>query len=144
MAAGAANSSAAGARSTIRPAYITATSSHVSATTPRSCVISRIAVPSRVRRSARRVEDLRLDRDVERRGRLVGDHERRARRPAPSRSSPAAACRRKADADIRRAARSGSAMPHKVEHLERPAPRSRAGVTSRCNRTRLGDLVADR
>ena len=43
--------SATGPRSTIRPAYMTATSSTISATTPRSCVISRIAIPSRSRSS---------------------------------------------------------------------------------------------
>jgi len=36
---------ATGARSTTRPAYITATSSAMPATTPRSCVISTIAMP---------------------------------------------------------------------------------------------------
>ena len=39
-AAGAANSAATGAVSTMRPAYITATRSQISATTPRSCVMS--------------------------------------------------------------------------------------------------------
>ena len=49
---GASNSASAGARSTISPAYITATSSHTSATTPRSCVIRMIAA-SLVRLSSR-------------------------------------------------------------------------------------------
>ena len=40
-----------GASSTLRPAYITTTRSHISATTPRSCVISMIAEPSRFFRS---------------------------------------------------------------------------------------------
>ena len=40
-----------GPRSTILPAYITATSSTISATTPRSWVIRRIAMPSCSRRS---------------------------------------------------------------------------------------------
>ena len=48
---GLAKMSATGPRSTIRPAYMTATSSTISATTPRSCVISRIAIPSRSRSS---------------------------------------------------------------------------------------------
>ena len=38
-------------------------------------------------------EDLRLDGDVERRGRLVGDDDLAGRRPARGRSSPAGACR---------------------------------------------------
>ena len=40
-----------GASSTLRPAYITTTRCAISATTPRSCVISMIAEPSRVFRS---------------------------------------------------------------------------------------------
>ena len=65
-----------GALSTILPAYITSTSSATSAITPRSWVMIRIAMPSRFCRSAQQVEDLRLDGDVERRGRLVGDQQR--------------------------------------------------------------------
>ena len=47
------------------------------------------------------IEDLRLDGDVERRGRLVGDQQLRLARPAPSRSSRAGACRRRTGADSR-------------------------------------------
>src|SRR2546430_15235939 len=43
---GLANNSVVGACSTIRPAYMTATLSHISATTPRSCVMSRMADPN--------------------------------------------------------------------------------------------------
>ena len=43
-----------GARSTIRPAYMTAISSVISATTPRSWVMMMIAIPSRDWRSSRR------------------------------------------------------------------------------------------
>ena len=49
----------------------------VSATTPRSCVMSRIDVPNFCCSSREQLEDLRLDRDVERGRRLVGDDERR-------------------------------------------------------------------
>ena len=49
------------------------------------------------------IEDLRLDGDVERRRRLVGDQHLRIAAAAPWRSSPAGACRRKAGGDIRRA-----------------------------------------
>ena len=66
-----------GACSTIRPAYITATRSAISATTPRSWVMSRSARPSSRWSVAQQVEDLGLDRDVERGGRLVGDDQRR-------------------------------------------------------------------
>ncbi len=65
------------ARSTTRPAYITTTSSATSATTPRSCVISMIAVPVSCCSAAHQLEDLRLDRHVERGGRLVGDQQAR-------------------------------------------------------------------
>ena len=48
---GLSNTSATGPHSTIRPAYITATRSHIRATTPKSCVMNRIAIPvSRCRR----------------------------------------------------------------------------------------------
>ena len=50
-------------------------------------------------------QDLRLDGDVERGRRLVGDQQRRARTSAPWRSSRAGAVRRTAGADIARAAR---------------------------------------
>ena len=44
-------------------------------TTPRSCVISSMAMPSSRCRLFKQLEDLRLDGDVERRGRLVGDQQ---------------------------------------------------------------------
>ena len=53
---------------------------------------------------AHQVEDLRLDGDVERGGRLVGDQQLAARRPAPWRSWRAGACRPTACADSRRRA----------------------------------------
>ena len=65
------------ASSTTRPAYMTTTRSQISATTPRSWVISRIAVPSSLAGSSQQLEHLRLDRDVERRRRLVGDQQLR-------------------------------------------------------------------
>ena len=77
---GRANSSSTGASSTFRPAYITSTSSAMSATTPRLCVMRTIAVPSRVADVAHQVEDPGLDRDVERRRRLVGDEHLRIAR----------------------------------------------------------------
>ena len=66
-----------GACSTTRPRYITTTSSAISATTPRSWVISMIAMPSSLLELAHQVEDLRLGGHVERGGRLVGDQQRR-------------------------------------------------------------------
>ena len=87
-----------------RPAYMTTTRSAMSATTPRSWVISRIAVPISVAQVAQHVEDAGLHGHVERGGRLVGDEQPRAGRRPPSRSSPAAACRRRAGAGTRAAA----------------------------------------
>ena len=75
-----------GASSTMRPAYMTTTRSQVSATTPRSWVIRMMAVPSLLLQLQHQVEDLRLDGDVERRGRLVGDQHLRIAGRAPWRS----------------------------------------------------------
>ena len=82
---GSANSARTGACSTIRPAYMTATRSAISATTPRSCVISSSAEAEPLLQLAQQLEDLRLDRDVERGRRLVGDQRASARTRAPSR-----------------------------------------------------------
>ena len=62
------------------PPYITCTRSHMPATTPRSCVIRISAVSRLGDERAQQVEDLRLDRHVERRRRLVGDQELRLAR----------------------------------------------------------------
>ena len=51
------------------------TSSAVSATTPRSCVITMIALPNSCCETLHQVEDLRLRRHVERGRRLVGDQQ---------------------------------------------------------------------
>ena len=138
-----ANKSATGASSTLRPAYITTTRCAISATTPRSCVISTIAAPVSLLQLAHQVEDLRLDRDVERGGRLVGDQQLRARRRAPSRSSRAAACRPRAGAGT---ARRGAPAPGCAPGAaSRPRAASRRRATSpRCSTSALGDLAADR
>ena len=83
---------------------------------------------------AQQFEDLRLDGDVERGGRLVGDQQPRLGRRSPSRSSPAAACRRTADADIRRrAARRRESAPAPSSSIAR----LRAAAASRpwCRRS---------
>ena len=64
-----------GPSSTMRPAYITQTRSATSATTPMSCVISTIAEPKSRAELADQRQDLRLDRHVERRRRLVRDQQ---------------------------------------------------------------------
>ena len=99
-----------GASSTLRPAYMTTTRCAISATTPRSWVMRMMAAPIFALQLAHEIEDLRLDGDVERGRRLVGDEQLRDCRRAPWRSSRAGACRPRAGADIRRARRSGSGM----------------------------------
>ncbi len=69
--------------STIRPAYITATRSAVSAIDAEVVGDEQQRQVERRLHLAQQVEDLRLDRDVERRRRLVGDDERRLGTPAP-------------------------------------------------------------
>ena len=64
-----------------------------------------IAMPNSRCSSREQPQDLRLDRHVERGGRLVGDDEVGARTSAPSRSSRAGAARRRAGADTGAAGR---------------------------------------
>ncbi len=61
--------------STISPAYMTATRSHISATTPEVVGDEDDRRPGLVAQVAHQVEDLGLDRDVERGRRLVGDEQ---------------------------------------------------------------------
>ena len=63
--------------STMRPAYMTATRSQFSATTPRSWLISTSAMPVVPADAGAAAQDLRLDGGVERRRRLVGDQQLR-------------------------------------------------------------------
>ena len=125
----------------MRPAYITATRSAVSATTPRSWVM-RISGPALAAQIPEDLEDLRLRRDVERGRRLVGDDEVRARRRSPWRSSRAGACRPTSDADSRR-----SAAPDRRCERARTALRRRRAPLSRsrprCSSEHLGDLRTD-
>ena len=64
--------------STIWPAYITATRSAMRATMPRSWVMRMHRHAEFALQVGEQMQDLRLDRDVERRRRLVGDDQRRA------------------------------------------------------------------
>ena len=68
------------AASTTKPAYMTLIRWVIPATTPRSWVIRISAVPASSVSVAQELEDLRLDRDVEGRRRLVRDHELRLER----------------------------------------------------------------
>ncbi len=60
------------------PAYMTMTRSARRAMTPRSWVMSAIAMPKSRRSCDQQLQDLRLHRHVERGGRLVGDQQFRA------------------------------------------------------------------
>ena len=117
--------------------------SAISATTPRSWVMIRIAMPSSPLQVLQQVEDLRLDGDVERGGRLVGDQQLRARRRAPWRSSRAGACRRTAGADSRRAPLAATGMPHQLQHLDGASRAPPAATTADVRQDRLDDLVAE-
>ena len=88
----------------MRPAYITATRSAVSAITPMSCVTSMMAVPCSRHERLQQRDDLRLDRDVERGRRFVGDDQLRLGARAPARSRPAGACRPRTGAGTGRCA----------------------------------------
>ncbi len=63
----------AGAARRLSPAYITATRSAISATTPRLWVMNSTAMPYALLQLVQQRQHLRLDRDVERGGRLVGE-----------------------------------------------------------------------
>ena len=131
-------------RSTIRPAYITATSSTISATTPRSCVMSRIAMPEPLAaapaaaRGSAPGSSRRARSSARRRSAASG------RRRAPSRSSRAAACRRTAGAGSRATRCSGDGMPTSSQHLDRRGRAASVRPTPLVEPHRLGDLVADR
>ena len=121
---------------------MTTTRCAISATTPRSWVISMIAEPSRRLEVAHQVEDLRLDGDVERRGRLVGDQQLRVagQRHGDHHPLPHAAGelvrifahppRRRRDAD-------------QGQHLDRPRSSACARVEALVQPQRLADLAAD-
>ena len=114
------------------------------ATTPRSWVIRIIAALRARPGSLEHLEHLRLDRDVERGRRLVGDQQRRDRWRSPSRSSPAGACRPRTRAGTGRRAAPGSGC-RRVEQLDRRALTCSSAPSRWCvHRDRLGDLVADR
>ena len=130
------------ASSTMRPAYITTTRSrglgdHAEVVGDQDDRRAELAL-----QLAHQVEDLRLDRDVERGGRLVGDQQLAGCRPAPWRSSRAGACRPRAGAGTRRARRCGSGMPHQVAASRPRARAPRAGRAAGAAQ-RLGDLLAD-
>ena len=93
-AAGGATASRLAARSTIRPAYITATRSQVCGDHAEIVGDQDDRQAVAVAQLEQQAQDLRLHGDVERGGRLVGDQQLRPARPARWRSSRAGACRR--------------------------------------------------
>ena len=142
MARRARTASSTGASSTLRPAYITTTRCAISATTPRSWVISMIAVPVLSLQLAHQVEDLRLDRHVERGGRLVGDQQLRVagQRHRDHHALPHAAgqlVRILRDAPLRL----GDA--DQAQHLDRARVAPPRASSPLMQRQRLGDLPAD-
>ncbi len=129
--------------STTRPAYITTTSSQVSATTPRSCVISRTLMPSSRCSERQQLEDLGLDRDVERGRRLVGDQQiRLARERHRDHHALPHAARELVRVGRRRAPRARGCRPGGTS---RPRPRGpRPSRLVLVQPDRLGDLIARR
>ncbi len=115
--------SAVGPISTIRPRNITAVVSQMWATTPRSWLIRRKVTPASRCEVAHQVERLRLDRDVERRHRLVGDHQLRPRDQRAGDGDRAGAGRRRIRAGICRRPRPAG-RPRGA--IRRPARAARA------------------
>ena len=87
--------------------------------------------------------DLRLDRHVERRGRLVGDDQLRLGRPAPARSPRAGACRRRTGAGTGRCAAAAAGMPVSCSSAI-GAPARLGRVDRQVRLDRLDQLPADR
>ena len=123
---------ASGPISTSSPWRSTATRSAISATTPKSCVMNSTPVPcSRVQFADQR-EDLRLRRDVERGGRLVGDQQRGFEHQRHRDHDRAGAGRRRADADTTRSsARDRAAATSRTIVAARAVAR-RGGAAARC------------
>ena len=138
---GRANTASTGPLSTIRPAYMTAIRSQVSASTARSWLIRISASPSSRAQPLEQLEDLRLHDHVERGRRLVGDHQRRAGRRAPARSSPAGAGRRRAGA--RSDAPSPRRQPDRAEQLGDPRAHVGRLRLRLVQPDRRGDLALD-
>ncbi len=125
----------------MRPAYITLTWSATSAITPRSWVIRITAIPSCVLEPLDQGQDLGLDRDVERRGGLVGDQELRVvdqrHRDHRPLAHPAGELVRVL---VHAALRIGD--PDQPQQLDRPPPGRLLGDVL-VSEDRLEDLLAD-
>ena len=77
-----------GPSSTMRPSFMTTTSSHRFCTTPMSCETSSSVRPSRARSCAEQLEDLRAHGHIERRQRLVADEQSRPMRDRAREGDP--------------------------------------------------------
>ena len=125
-----------------RPAYITATRSAISATTPRLWVTNSMPMPRSCLQLLQQVEDLGLDRHVERGGRLVGDQQHRI---AGERHGDGGALAHAA----RELVRVLPGAPRRVgdadlgEQVDRGVERRVACARAEMDADRLGDLVAD-
>ena len=127
-----------------RPPYMTTTRSQSSATSPRSCVIRIVAACVSRLRGLEHLEDLRLDRHVERGRRLVGDQHASGCSPSPSRSSPAGACRPRTRAGTGRSAARGSGRRRGRAARSSASRAASSFMLGIVRRERLVDLVADR
>ena len=100
-------------------------------------------MPSSSLQLAQQIEDLRLDGDVERGGRLVGDQQLRPAGERHGDHHPLAQAAGQLDADIAPDRRSGRADADLSQHLERARAAPRAARRSAMQPQHLGDLVAD-
>ncbi len=134
--------SAALAVSTISPAYITATRCATRATTPRSCVMSRMRDAEVALQVDQQPQDLRLDGDVERGRRLVGDQQRR---PAHQRHGDHHALAQAAGKLVRILPRAARPRPLMPTCSSSSTARARAARPRRAlvPAMHLGKLVAD-
>ncbi len=135
--------------STIWPAYITATRRQVCAITARSCETKTSATSSSSLQLLQQLQDLILDRHVERRRRLVAEDQLRLCRRARSRSSRAGASRPTARAGTpRRAAPDRGCRPAASARAPAPSPARRdcpsrtSGSSAICSPTRITGLSA--
>ncbi len=120
--------------STTRPAYMTTTRSASSAIRPRSCVIRMIAACVSSLRRLQHLDDLRLDRHVERGRRLVGDeHARVVRDRHRDHRALAHAARELVRVLVDTAL--GVRDADELEQLDRALPRRAVGSCRRCARS---------
>ena len=130
--------------STTLPPYMTSTRSATSATTPRSWVIRIVArLRSRLRPS-QQGEDLGLDRDVERRRRLVGDQHLGLQRQRHRDHRPLSHARRRTRAGSRRPASPAFGIPtESSSSMARDARLLSCSTVESMGADRLDDLAAD-